>query len=123
MTRPLPQQPSSGRVTPLVTPLLDTDKIEIQRELVWLSNKLKNVWCFWYLLVGNHWRSSLSEFSLSFVAMLFGITDTSFTGTIDIMAAAAKERGATAGVTGQPDLLRYTHSVVQSIDLPLMEYV
>jgi dihydrodipicolinate synthase/N-acetylneuraminate lyase len=143
-TWPLTKQPLKGIVTPLVTPLLDTTNTTIDPEgtrLV-IEHVLKGGVSGIFLLGTTGEAPSLSgRAKREFVALccqivqkrvpvLVGISDTSLPETID-MAAAAKEAGATAVVLTtpfyfpleQPDLLRYTRRVVQSIDnLPVLLY-
>ena len=136
------RQPLKGIIPPLVTPLLDPQTIDREGTRRVIEHVLQGGITGIFLLGTTGEGPSLSyanrkEFIQlcssivqGRVPILVGITDPSFTETIQ-MVDCAKQAGATAIVLtapfyfpiSQPELLNYVRTVLESIgDMPLMLY-
>lgn len=133
--------PLRGIVPPLVTPLLDTDKLDVQGLERLIEHTINGGVHGIFILGTTGEFASLSyklrrelikntcEFVKGRVPVLVGITDSAFIESMDLANFAA-ESGADAVVlappyyyaTGQRELLDYLEQIMKQMPLPLFIY-
>jgi len=134
-------EPLRGIVPPLVTPLLDRDSLDAKGMARLVEHVIRGGVHGLFVLGTTGEAPSLSHrlrreviesacrAAAGRVPVLTGITDTSFTESVDL-CHAAKKAGADAVVlappyyfpAGQPELLEYLEHLVPQLDLPLFLY-